>query len=159
MQKNVDLFLMDDIQYTARKQQTQNELIYAFNSIFEAGNQLVFASDQPPREIITFDDRLRTRFVYSLMADIQPPDLETRMAIIYQKSAQLDLRLSDDVVDQISVKITSNIASLEGVIKKLSAYRDFQDETITIGNVDRAIKEVLSIENMQPISSAEKQTA
>ena len=122
--RNVDLFLVDDIQFIAGKQQTQNEFFHTFNSIYEAGNQIVITSDRPPLEMATLDDRLRTRFEWGLMADIQPPDLETRMAITRNKAAQLGLMLSDDAVFYISDNITDNIRRLEGVIKKLTAYKE-----------------------------------
>ena len=141
--RNVDLFLVDDIQFIAGKQQTQNEFFHTFNSIYEAGNQIVITSDRPPLEMATLDDRLRTRFEWGLMADIQPPDLETRMAITRNKAAQLGLLLSDDAVEHISQKITSNIRRLEGVIKKLTAYKEILNEIIDIDSVKRAIKDVI----------------
>ena len=141
--RNVDLLLVDDIQFIAGKQQTQNEFFHTFNSIYEAGGQIVITSDRPPIEMATLDDRLRTRFEWGLMADIQPPDLETRMAITRNKAAQLGLVLSDDAVEHISQKITSNIRRLEGVIKKLTAYKDILNEVITIEAIDRAIHDVI----------------
>ena len=140
--RNVDLFLVDDIQFIAGKQQTQNEFFHTFNSIYEAGNQIVITSDRPPLEMATLDDRLRTRFEWGLMADIQPPDLETRMAITRNKAAQLGLMLSDDAVSFIAENITSNIRRLEGVIKKLTAYKEILNEVITIESVKRAISDV-----------------
>jgi chromosomal replication initiator protein DnaA len=141
--RNVDLFLVDDIQFISGKQQTQNEFFHTFNSIYEAGNQIVITSDRPPLEMATLDDRLRTRFEWGLMADIQPPDLETRMAITRNKAAQLGLILSDDAVVYISSNITSNIRRLEGVIKKLTAYKEILNEIITIDSVKKAIGDVL----------------
>ena len=141
--RNVDLFLVDDIQFIAGKQQTQNEFFHTFNAIYEAGNQIVITSDRPPLDMPTLDDRLRTRFEWGLMADIEPPDLETRMAITRNKAAQLGLILSDDAVEYIADNITSNIRRLEGVIKKLTAYKEILNEVITIDSVKRAIKDVL----------------
>ena len=141
--RNVDLFLVDDIQFIAGKQQTQNEFFHTFNAIYEAGNQIVITSDRPPLDMPTLDDRLRTRFEWGLMADIEPPDLETRMAITRNKAAQLGLVLSDDAVVFIADNITSNIRRLEGVIKKLTAYKEILNEVITIDSVKRAIKDVL----------------
>ena len=141
--RNVDLFLVDDIQFIAGKQQTQNEFFHTFNSIYEAGNQIVITSDRPPLEMATLDDRLRTRFEWGLMADIQPPDLETRMAITRNKAAQLGLILSDEAVTYIAENITSNIRRLEGVIKKLTAYKEILNEVITIDSVKRAIRDVI----------------
>ena len=143
--RNVDLFLVDDIQFIAGKQQTQNEFFHTFNNIYEAGHQIVITSDRPPMEMSLLDDRLRTRFEGGLMADIQPPDLETRMAIIRNKAAQLGLLLSDEAVEYIAENITANIRQLEGVIKRLTAYKEILDDVITIDSVKRAIKDVIKI--------------
>ena len=143
--RNVDLFLVDDIQFIAGKQQTQNEFFHTFNNIYEAGHQIVITSDRPPLEMSLLDDRLRTRFEGGLMADIQPPDLETRMAIIRNKAAQLGLLLSDEAVEYIAENITANIRQLEGVIKRLTAYKEILDAVITIESVKRAIKDVIKI--------------
>lgn len=143
--RNVDLFLVDDIQFIAGKQQTQNEFFHTFNNIYEAKHQIVITSDRPPMEMSLLDDRLRTRFEGGLMADIQPPDLETRMAIIRNKAAQLGLLLSDEAVEYIAENITANIRQLEGVIKRLTAYKEILDDVITIDSVKRAIKDVIKI--------------
>ncbi len=139
--RNVDLFLVDDIQFIAGKQATQEEFFHTFNNIYEAGNQIVITSDRPPQEMRTLDDRLRTRFQGGLMADIQPPDLETRMAIIRNKAAQLGLVLEDSAVEYIAEKITSNIRQLEGVIKGLTAYKEILNENITLDIVIKTIKD------------------
>ena len=143
--RNVDLFLVDDIQFIAGKQQTQNEFFHTFNNIYEAGHQIVITSDRPPLEMALLDDRLRTRFEGGLMADIQPPDLETRMAITRNKAGQLGLLLSDDAVEYIATSITANIRQLEGVIKRLTAYKEILDDVITIDSVKRAIRNVIRI--------------
>jgi chromosomal replication initiator protein len=141
--RNVDLFLVDDIQFIAGKQATQNEFFHTFNSIYEAGHQIVITSDRPPIEMASLDDRLKTRFEWGLMADIQPPDLETRMAITRNKAAQLGLILSDEAVAYIADNVTSNIRRLEGTIKKLTAYKEILNEVITIDSVKRAIRDVI----------------
>ena len=143
--RNVDLLLVDDIQFIAGKQSTQNEFFHTFNNIYEAGHQIVITSDRPPMEMSLLDDRLRTRFEGGLMADIQPPDLETRMAITRNKAAQLGLMLSDDAVSYIAENITANIRQLEGVIKKLTAYKDILNKVIEIEDVKRAISDVKRI--------------
>ena len=140
--RNVDLLLVDDIQFIAGKQATQDEFFHTFNNNFEAGHQIVITSDRPPMEMSLLDDRLRTRFEGGLMADIQPPDLETRMAIIRNKAAQLGLILSDEAVEHIADSITANIRQLEGVIKRLTAYKEILNEVITIDSVKRAINDV-----------------
>ena len=143
--RNVDLLLVDDIQFIAGKQSTQEEFFHTFNSIYEAGHQIVITSDRPPLEMSLLDDRLRTRFEGGLMADIQPPDLETRMAITRNKAAQLGLILSDEAVEYVASKITANIRQLEGVIKRLTAYKEILNDVITTESVDRAIKDVIRI--------------
>ena len=148
--RNVSLFLVDDIQFIAGKQGTQEEFFHTFNNIYEAGNQIVITSDRPPMEMAQLDDRLRTRFEWGLMADIQPPDLETRMAITRNKAAQLGLILSDDAVEYIATNITSNIRQLEGVIRRLTAYKEILDDVITIDSVKRAIKDVIRIGTYTP---------
>ena len=129
--RKVDLLLVDDIQFIAGKQSTQEEFFHTFNSIYEAGNQIVITSDRPPLEMSLLDDRLRTRFEGGVMADVQPPDLETRMVIIRNKAAQLGLILSEEAVSYIANNITANIRQLEGVIKKLTAYKEILNEVIT----------------------------
>ena len=141
--RNVDLFLVDDIQFIAGKRSTQEEFFHTFNNIYEAGHQIVITSDRPPLEMSLLDDRLRTRFEGGLMADIQPPDLETRMAITRNKAAQLGLVISDDAVNYIAENITANIRQIEGVIKRLTAYKEILDYTINIDSVKRAIKDVI----------------
>ena len=141
--RNVDLFLVDDIQFIAGKQATQNEFFHTFNNLYEAGHQIVITSDRPPMEMSVLDDRLRTRFEGGLMADIQPPDLETRMAITRNKAAQLGLVLSNEAVEYIAGQLTSPIRQLEGVIKRLTAYKEILNDVITTDSVERAIKDVI----------------
>ena len=143
--RNVDLLLVDDIQFIAGKTATQNEFFHTFNDIYEAGHQIVITSDRPPMEMALLDDRLRTRFEGGLMADIQPPDLETRMAITRNKAAQLGLMLSDEAVAYIAENITANIRQLEGVIKKLTAFKEILNKVIEIEDVKRAIEAVKRI--------------
>ncbi len=140
--RNVDLFLVDDIQFIAGKQSTQEEFFHTFNSIYEAGNQIVITSDRPPKEMSLLDDRLRTRFEGGLMADIAPPDLETRMAIARNKATRLGLLLPDEIIEYIASKITANVRQLEGVIKRLTAYKEILNDEITRASVDRAIEDV-----------------
>ena len=143
--RNVDLFLVDDVQFIAGKQATQEEFFHTFNNIYEAGHQIVITSDRPPLEMSLLDDRLRTRFEGGLMADVQPPDIETRMAIIRNKAAQLGMILPDDVVEYIGENITANIRQIEGVVKRLTAYKEILNDTITINSVKRAIKDVIRV--------------
>ncbi len=141
--RNVDLFLVDDIQFIAGKIGVQEEFFHTFNNIYEAGHQIVITSDRPPIDMVKLEDRLRSRFEGGLMADIQPPDLETRMAIVRDKSQSLGLLLTDEVVAYIAEKITANIRQIEGVVNRLTAYRDIQDDSISIKSVDRAIGDLV----------------
>ncbi len=140
--RNVDLFLVDDIQFIAGKQSTQIEFFHTFNVIYEAGHQIVITSDRPPMEMSLLDDRLRTRFEGGLMADIAPPDLETRMAIARNKASRLGLLLPDDITEYIASSITANVRQLEGVIKRLTAYKEIMNDEITREIVDHAIEDV-----------------
>ena len=140
--RNVDLFLVDDIQFISGKTATQEEFFHTFNAIYEKGNQIVITSDRPPKDMAALEDRLLTRFEGGLMADIQPPDLETRIAITRNKAQGLGLILSDEVIDYIAEKITANIRQIEGVIHRLTAYREILNEPITVASVDRAIDDV-----------------
>ena len=141
--RNVELLLMDDIQFIAGKQQTQNEFFHTFNDIYEAGHQIVITSDRPPIEMSLLDDRLRTRFEGGLMVDIAPPDLETRMAIIRNKAAQLGLILPDEGVEYIANEITQNVRTLEGVIKRLTAYNSILSGSINMEIIKKAIRDVI----------------
>ncbi len=148
--RSVDLFLVDDIQFIAGKTATQEEFFHTFNNLYEAGHQIVITSDRPPMEMTLLDDRLRTRFEGGLMADIQPPDIETRMAIIRNKAAQLGLVLKDDAVELIAEKITNNIRQLEGAIKKLTAYRQILNREITREDVERVLEDITKEYDVQP---------
>ncbi len=141
--RNVDLLLVDDIQFIAGKTATQNEFFHTFNNIYEAGHQIVITSDRPPMEMALLDDRLRTRFEGGLMADIQPPDLETRMAIIRNKAGLLGMHLTDDIVAYIAQKITANVRQIEGVINRLTAFRDLTGNEVSREMVDEAIRVVI----------------
>ena len=110
--RNMDLLLMDDIQFIAGKRSTQEETFHTFNSIYEAGHQIVMTADRPPMDMAQLDDRLRTRIEGGLMADVQPPDIETRTAIILNKSAALGLSLPTEVVEYIAENITSNVRQI-----------------------------------------------
>lgn len=140
--RQVDLLLVDDIQFIAGKVQTQEEFFHTFNTLHDAGKQIVLTSDRPPMDILRLEDRLRTRFESGLLADIQPPDYETRVAIIRYKSAQYGLNLPEDSFGYISENVTSNVRQIEGLVKKLIAYRDLMHGDINRETIDRAIGEI-----------------
>ena len=147
----VDLFLVDDIQFIAGKIGVQEEFFHTFNNLYESSKQIVITSDRPPIEMVQLEDRLRTRFEGGLMADIQPPDMETRMAIIRNKAAQLGMVLPDDVVDYIADTIKSNIRQIEGVVKRLTAYSKIEPGgEININTAKRAIKDVIRVGEYVP---------
>ena len=146
----VDVLLMDDIQFIGGKDSTQEEFFHTFNTLYEAGKQIVLTSDRPPKEIKTLEDRLRTRFESGLIADIQPPDYETRVAIIKRKAELLNFELSPDVVDYIATRLKTNIRQLEGTVKKIKAYKLLAGMTPTIMTAQNAIRDILN--DSQPIS-------
>ena len=148
--RNMDLLLMDDIQFIAGKRSTQEETFHTFNSIYEAGHQIVMTADRPPMDMAQLDDRLRTRIEGGLMADVQPPDIETRTAIILNKSAALGLSLPTNVVDYIAENLTSNVPQIEGVVKRLTAYKEIMNDSINISSVKRAIKDVIRVGSYIP---------
>ena len=144
--RQADVLLVDDVQFIGGKERTQEEFFHTFNSLFEAKKQIVLTSDRPPKEIKTLEDRLRSRFESGLLADIQTPDIETRIAIIKRKAEILGLNLSDDVCECIATKLKSNIRQLEGVVKKLKARFYLTGETPTITTVSEAISDILNNE-------------
>ena len=142
-----DLFLMDDIQFIAGKTSTQEEFFHTFNSLFEANKQIVLTSDRPPIEINLLSDRLVSRFSSGLLADINPPDYETRMAIIRNKASRLGLVLPDDVMDYIARNFTANIRQIEGAVKKVMAYQELIDSPITLQVAKQALAGLFKGEN------------
>lgn len=141
--RNADVLLIDDIQFIAGKVSTQEEFFHTFNALVNAGNQIVLTSDVPPKEISTLDDRLRSRFECGLIADIQPPDLETRMAIIKRKADNLNLEMPNEVVEYIAQKLKENIRQLEGAVKKMHAYVTMQGMPTSITTAQAAIKDII----------------
>ncbi len=137
-----DLLLIDDIQFIAGKERTQEEFFHTFNALYEAKKQIVLTSDRPPKEINTLEDRMKTRFEWGLLADIQPPDYETRMAIIQAKAKDLGIQLPNDVVHIIAETLHSNVRQLEGTVKKIRAMHDLLGQNINVDLAMRAIEEV-----------------
>ena len=144
--READLFLIDDIQFIAGKETTQEEFFHTFNKLYEEHKQIVMTSDRKPSDMLTLEDRLRTRFEWGLLADIQPPDYETRMAIIKTKAISLGLELSDEVCNYIAVNVTNNVRQIEGTVKKIMAYRDLNNMPLDLPNVSRAIDDMFKNE-------------
>ena len=138
------LYAIDDVQFIGGKESTQEEFFHTFNALYDAHKQIVLTSDRPPKEIKTLDDRLRSRFESDLIADVQPPDVETRIAIIKRKAELLDLDLSNEVCEYIASKIKANIRQLEGTVKKLKAKNLVNQEKITVSSVQEVISDILN---------------
>lgn len=141
--RDKDLLLVDDIQFIAGKEATQEEFFNTFNNLYEANHQIVLTSDRPPSDMSKLENRLRTRFEWGLLADIQPPDYETRCAIIKNKAILLGLELPNDLVEYIAQNITANVRQLEGTIKRLLAYRDLMGQNVNDENTSRAIQALI----------------
>ncbi len=144
--READLFLIDDVQFIAGKESTQEEFFHTFNKLYEEHKQIVMTSDRKPSDMLTLEDRLKTRFEWGLLADIQPPDYETRMAILKNKAVQLGLQLDDDVCNYIAINITNNVRQIEGTVKKIMAYRDLNNMPLDLQNISRAIDDMFKSE-------------
>lgn len=141
--RNIDVLLIDDIQFLAKKERTQEEFFHTFNSLHEANKQLVISSDRPPKEIPTLEDRLRSRFEWGLITDIQTPDLETRIAILRKKAALENLTIHNDVMLYIADQIKSNIRELEGALIRVVAYSSLTGKEISPEMAAEALKDIL----------------
>lgn len=150
--RNADILLVDDVQFIAGKDSTQEEFFHTFNALYQAGNQIVLTSDRPPKEIALLEDRLRNRFEWGLMADIQSPDLETRMAIIKRKAEVLNFDLPDDIVQYIAEKLKNNIRQLEGAVKKMQAFVTMQGMPVNIMTAQTAIKDIIVDNSPTPVT-------
>ena len=154
--RNVDVLLIDDIQFLADKESTQEEFFHTFNALHNRKKQIVISSDRPPKDIPTIEDRLRSRFEWGLIVDVGPPDLELRMAILRQKCENLRIEIEDEVIEFIAKKISTSIRELEGALQKVIAHATFSHENINVemakdvlGELyDREVKEI-SIEKIQ----------
>ena len=149
--RNIDIFLMDDIHFIAGKDQTQEEFFNTFNALYQNNKQIIVTCDRPLKEIKTLEDRIRSRFEGGVMADITPPDFETRVGIINTKASLLNLTLEENIVYFIAERIKMNTRQLEGVVKKLQAYVNLQNKTPTISVVQGFIRDVISDTSPEPI--------
>ena len=141
--RNCDILLIDDIQFIAGKDSTQEEFFHTFNTLYEEHKQIILTSDRPPKDIQTLEERLKTRFEWGLIADIQPPDLELRIAIIKKKAEQISIDLPDEVLTFLAENLRSNIRQIEGAIKKLSAKSFLSGQEITMEMAKNCLSELL----------------
>src|SRR3989339_840513 len=142
--RNIDLLMVDDIQFLAGKERTQEEFFHTFNTLHSANKQIIVSSDRPPKEIPTLEDRLRSRFEWGLIADIQSPDFETRIAILRKKAELVDLTVPDEVTQFIASKIDTNIRELEGALIRVVAFASLSNTDISISLVEQVLKDLVS---------------
>ena len=150
--RNVDILMIDDIQFLAGKERTQEEFFHTFNTLYEAGKQIVISSDRPPKEIATLESRLRSRFEWGLSADISPPELETRMAILNKKAAAENLVLPQDVCLFIAQQVQSNIRELEGALIRATAYASLNNRELSVDVAAEAIRDMMPSSRPKQIS-------
>ncbi|HEY2379893.1 MAG TPA: chromosomal replication initiator protein DnaA [Terriglobia bacterium] len=141
--RNNDVLLIDDIQFIAGKERTQEEFFHTFNSLYDTHKQIIISADCPPREIPTLEERLHSRFEWGLIADIQPPDLETKVAIIRKKAERQNISLPDNVALYIASKIKSNIRELEGALVRLIAYCSLKGSEVTLAMAQETLHDIL----------------
>lgn len=150
--RTADLFLMDDVQFLAGKNSTQEEFFHTFEALHEAKKQIILTSDRPPKEIATLEDRLKSRFESGLIADIQPPDLETRTVIIKRKAESLGFEIPDNICEYIATKLKNNIRQLEGAVKKIRAFYLLENKPVNIATAQAAISDIMNNNQPTPVT-------
>ncbi|WP_166245897.1 chromosomal replication initiator protein DnaA [Paenibacillus turpanensis] len=155
--RNMDVLLVDDIQFIAGKESTQEEFFHTFNELYEAGKQIILSSDRPPKEITTLEDRLRSRFEWGLITDIQPPDLETRIAILRKKAKAENLDIPNEAMMYIASQIDTNIRELEGALIRVVAYSSLINEDVSAHLAAEALKDIIPSSRPKMITIADIQ--
>ena len=141
--RDLDILLVDDIQFLENKERTQEEFFHTFNTLYNANKQIVISSDRPPKQLTTLEDRLRSRFEWGLITDIQPPELETRIAILRKKAAQDKLNAPDDVLEFIASKISTNIRELEGALIRVTAFASLNRQPVDMGLAEIVLRDLI----------------
>jgi len=157
--RKVDVLLIDDIQFIAGKEATQEEFFHTFNVLFDMHKQIVLSSDRSPKEIRGIEERLISRFEWGLVTDIQPPDVETRVAILQRKAQDENLTVPDEVMRYIATYITTNIRELEGALITVLAYSRLTEEKISIGMVEEVLRDLIGSEKIRPVTIEQVQRA
>ena len=151
--RSVQVLLIDDVQFLSGKEQTHEGFFHTFNDLHNSGNQVVISSDRPPRELALMQDRLRSRFEWGLIADIQPPDLETRMAILANKAGQMKVGLEDSVIELIAKRVQRNVRELEGCLNRMVAYSQLMKVNITLETTLRILNDMapeMAVQSIDP---------
>lgn len=151
--RNVDILLLDDIQFLADKERTVEEFFHTFNTLYNNNKQVVITSDEPPKQLSGFEERLRSRFEWGLITDIQPPDLETRIAILRKKANAENFRCPDDVLEYIGSKISTNIRELEGALIRVTAYSALNKQDVTLQLAEQVMRDLISDDHAQEITA------
>lgn len=150
--RNIDCLIIDDIQFLKGKEQTQVEFFHTFNELYDSNKQIIISSDRLPKEIETLEDRMRSRFEWGLIADIQPPDLETRIAILRQKAANDKIELPNEVLTLLATSITSNIREIEGVYTKVVAYSSLMNVPVTLEITKKILDDMGNVVQIKQIT-------
>lgn len=150
--RSVDVLLVDDIQFLAGKEQTQEEFFHTFNDLHGNNKQIIITSDRPPKDIPTLEDRLRTRFEWGLIADIQPPEFETRIAILRKKIELNHFNITDEILHFIATQIPTNVREMEGALTKIVAYASLLNTTVTLSIASNVIKDMIGIKQEKPMT-------